>query len=136
MQHLPTELENYIYEFSGIYKDIFKSVLQQIRMIRVLRGIHSVTHCHSCGKHFHVGFHGYCYKYCNKQCWKYSSEDYFWYETEMDTTEPLTHSTYHTSYYPISKVSWPMLPFSVPCYNECILRRRTRVIFGYNDHYD
>jgi len=135
MAQLPIELENYIVELSGAYKDIFKSVLQQIRMQRIRRGIQSVTHCHGCGKHTHVGFHGYASEFCNKRCWRDSSGVYYWYETDFDNTYPLTLSTYHMFfryYYAKGAAVWPMRKYDSECNNECILNRETVRIPGYN----
>jgi hypothetical protein len=136
MQSLPAEIENYIYNLSGLYKDIFKSVLQEIRMKRILRGIKSATHCHSCGKHSHVGFHGYVHQHCSKSCWKGSPENYYWYEEDFDDTYPLTKSTYHWYYLYYSKngTVWPMKHCNQACTNECIQTRQTVRIPGYNVH--
>lgn len=138
MQSLPAEIENYIYKMSGMYQDIFKSVLQQVHMTRVLRGIKSVTHCHSCGKHSHVGFHGYVHQYCLKRCWRNSPHQYYWYEEDYDDTHPLTHSTFHWYYPELNKngAMWPMKHPKYECKNECILTRQTIRIPGYNVHED
>jgi len=135
MARLPIEIENHIVELSGVYKDIFKSVLQQIRMQRILRGVKSVTHCHSCGDHSYVGFHGYVHQYCCKSCCKGSTEYYYWYEEEYDTTYPLTLSTSHSFYryyYAKGPAMWPMRKYDAECNNECILNRETVHIPGYN----
>jgi hypothetical protein len=74
MNRLPTEIETLIWEFSGVYRQAFKAVLQQICMQRLLVELRTCTdYGHTCyssncnHKHYYFS-HEYKRIICSSDC--------------------------------------------------------------------
>jgi len=87
MDRLPTEIETLIWQMSGVYRQAFKPVLQQIRMRRLLPELRTCTDyghtCYSskCNEHKHYYFsHEYKRIMCSSDCCE-------WLQRRRDTNQ-------------------------------------------------
>lgn len=111
----------------------------------VMNDLILITRCHACGEKFPVCLFGYVGRYCNKQCWKYN--EFYLYDNfkcpfgcckhcdDYNIDVSKANSRYHIDYYKGKSPSgfiWPMCSPTIPCKNECIMKRDTISIEGYN----